>query len=100
VARRALFTTKNLWVTPYQEGQLYPAGKYVFQSWQDSGLAQWTKQVGGTTKCVLRPHFLPFQGPSLIAVFPEFNVFGCFWGRGKSSEAGRIQGWRSDQAGG
>jgi primary-amine oxidase len=46
VARRALFTTKNLWVTPYQEGQLYPAGKYVFQSWQDSGLRQWTKQVG------------------------------------------------------
>ncbi|WIA36385.1 hypothetical protein OEZ86_007700 [Tetradesmus obliquus] len=44
VARRALFTTKNLWVTPYQEGQLYPAGKYVFQSWQDSGLRQWTQQ--------------------------------------------------------
>jgi Cu2+-containing amine oxidase len=53
VARRALFTTKNLWVTPYQEGQLYPAGKYVFQSWQDSGLAQWTKQVGGMPECVL-----------------------------------------------
>jgi primary-amine oxidase len=53
VARRALFTTKNLWVTPHQEGQLYPAGKYVFQSWQDSGLAQWTKQVGGARQLLL-----------------------------------------------
>lgn len=43
VARRALFTTRSLWVTPYEEGQLYPAGKYVFQSQRDSGLAQWTK---------------------------------------------------------
>ncbi|KAF6253735.1 copper amine oxidase [Scenedesmus sp. NREL 46B-D3] len=44
VARRALFTTRNLWVTPHEDGQLYPAGKYVFQSWQDSGLALWTQQ--------------------------------------------------------
>jgi hypothetical protein len=42
-----MFTTKNLFVTPYAEGQLYPAGQYVFQSSQDSGLAEWTKQVSG-----------------------------------------------------
>lgn len=44
VAQRGLFTTKNLWVTPHVDGQLYPAGTYVFQSSRDSGLGQWTQQ--------------------------------------------------------
>eukprot|EP00877_Chromochloris_zofingiensis_P005949 jgi/Chrzof1/1607/Cz10g14120.t1 len=44
IARRGYFTTKNLIVTPYQDGQLYPAGLYVLQSSRDSGLAEWTKQ--------------------------------------------------------
>lgn len=47
VAQRGLFTTKNLWVTPYVDDQLYPAGTYVFQSSRDSGLGQWTQQVSG-----------------------------------------------------
>lgn len=45
VAKRAIFTTKNLFVTPYEDGQLYPAGQYVFQSQNDTGLKQWTQQV-------------------------------------------------------
>lgn len=44
VARRGKFTTAALHVTPYREGQLYPAGYYVFQSKQDSGLGEWTKE--------------------------------------------------------
>eukprot|EP00878_Enallax_costatus_P018606 GHUV01019596.1.p1 GENE.GHUV01019596.1~~GHUV01019596.1.p1 ORF type:complete len:681 (+),score=180.46 GHUV01019596.1:3034-5076(+) len=44
VAKRAFFTTKNLFVTPYQDGQLYPAGQYVFQSQNDTGLKQWTQE--------------------------------------------------------
>ena len=32
VARRTPFATKNMWVTPYVDGQLYPAGKYVTQT--------------------------------------------------------------------
>eukprot|EP00879_Flechtneria_rotunda_P005364 GHRR01005651.1.p1 GENE.GHRR01005651.1~~GHRR01005651.1.p1 ORF type:complete len:562 (+),score=120.19 GHRR01005651.1:811-2496(+) len=44
VARRGLFTTKNLWVTPHKDDQQYPAGGYVFQSSTDSGLREWTKQ--------------------------------------------------------
>jgi len=32
VGRRATFAKKNLWVTPFEEGQLYPAGKWPTQS--------------------------------------------------------------------
>jgi primary-amine oxidase len=44
VAQRALFTTRNLWVVPHEEGQLFPAGTYVFQSQRDSGLRVWTQE--------------------------------------------------------
>lgn len=45
VARRGRFTAAALHVTPYADGQLYPAGKYVFQSTHDSGLGEWLKEV-------------------------------------------------------
>jgi primary-amine oxidase len=45
VARRGLFTTRSLWVTPHVDGQVYPAGQYVFQSRRDTGLAEWTQEV-------------------------------------------------------
>lgn len=32
VAKRAPFATKSLWVTPYEDGQLYPAGKNIPQT--------------------------------------------------------------------
>ncbi|GAA5977320.1 hypothetical protein JCM21900_004357, partial [Sporobolomyces salmonicolor] len=32
VGRRATFAKHTLWVTPYEEGQLYPAGKYPTQT--------------------------------------------------------------------
>jgi len=56
VAQRGLFTTKNLWVTPHVDGQLYPAGTYVFQSSRDSGLGQWTQQVSGGEHRALEVH--------------------------------------------
>jgi hypothetical protein len=48
VAQRGLFTTKNIWVTPHDDAQLYPAGTYVLQSSRDSGLGLWTQQVRGS----------------------------------------------------
>ncbi|KAM0750283.1 peroxisomal copper amine oxidase [Meredithblackwellia eburnea MCA 4105] len=32
VGRRATFAKKNIWVTPYEDGQLFPAGKFVQQT--------------------------------------------------------------------
>ena len=32
VGRRAPFATKHMWVTPYVDGQLFPAGKFVTQT--------------------------------------------------------------------
>ena len=45
-AQRASFATKSLWVTPYDEEQLYPGGMYPLQNIHTGGLAEWTKQVG------------------------------------------------------
>ena len=44
VARRAAFTTANLWVTSHSDEQRYPAGEYVMQSQQCSGLSVWTRE--------------------------------------------------------
>lgn len=45
IAKRAVFATHNLWVTPHDDDQMYPAGKYVFQADRCTGLSQWTKEV-------------------------------------------------------
>lgn len=47
VAQRAVFATKNLWVTPYADDQRYPAGEHVVQSKKCLGLGEWTKEVRG-----------------------------------------------------
>ena len=44
VARRAAFTTRNLWVTPHDDAQRYPAGEYGMQSQDCSGLSVWTRE--------------------------------------------------------
>ncbi|GLI66897.1 hypothetical protein VaNZ11_010924 [Volvox africanus] len=44
VSRRALFATKQLWVTPHADTQRYPAGEHVVQSNKCMGLAEWTKK--------------------------------------------------------
>lgn len=44
VARRAHFVTRNLWVTPHDDGQLYPAGTYCMQSERCTGLKVWTAE--------------------------------------------------------
>ncbi|KAI8343721.1 copper amine oxidase [Chlamydoabsidia padenii] len=43
VAQRATFATKTLWVTPYVDHQLYPAGFYPIQSHEPMGLPVWTR---------------------------------------------------------
>ena len=47
VYRRAKFATHNLWVTPYDDDQMFPAGNHVVQSQKCMGLDEWNKQVRG-----------------------------------------------------
>jgi primary-amine oxidase len=42
VFRRATFASQNLWVTPYDPGQLHAAGRYPNQSGGGGGLPDWT----------------------------------------------------------
>ncbi|KAF8068451.1 maoI [Scenedesmus sp. PABB004] len=44
IGRRAVFARNALWVTPYDDGQRFPAGDYVLQSDACRGLAVWTKE--------------------------------------------------------
>lgn len=44
-AERASFATKSLWVTPYDEDELYPGGKYPLQNVKTGGVAHWAKKV-------------------------------------------------------
>lgn len=39
--RRAQFATKPIWVTKYQDGELYSAGEFTNQSTRSSGVEQW-----------------------------------------------------------
>jgi primary-amine oxidase len=41
--KRAAFLTKNVWVTPFDAAERYPAGDYPNQSQGGEGLAKWTK---------------------------------------------------------
>jgi primary-amine oxidase len=43
VGKRAGFLSHQLWVTPYDPGERYPAGDYVFDSRGGEGLPQWTQ---------------------------------------------------------
>jgi primary-amine oxidase len=41
-ARRALFATKALWVTPHEDGALFPTGAYALNARRDTGpMARW-----------------------------------------------------------
>jgi primary-amine oxidase len=41
-AKRALFSTKALWVTPHADGELFPTGSYAMNSAEDTGpMARW-----------------------------------------------------------
>ncbi|PGH35806.1 primary-amine oxidase [[Emmonsia] crescens] len=40
--RRAQFATKPIWVTKYQDGELYAAGEFTNQSKKSSGVEEWT----------------------------------------------------------
>ena len=43
ILKRAGFMTKHLWVTPYDDAELYPAGKYPNQHPGGEGLPKWTQ---------------------------------------------------------
>jgi len=43
VMKRAAFTTRHLWVTPYSREENYPAGPYPNQHPGGAGLPEWTK---------------------------------------------------------
>lgn len=43
ILKRAGFMTKHLWVTPYDDTELYPAGKYPNQHPGGEGLPKWTQ---------------------------------------------------------
>ena len=45
IAKRGLFATKHLWVTPHKEEERYPSGDWVLQGEGGEGLEQWVKQV-------------------------------------------------------
>lgn len=42
-AKRALYSTQQLWVTKYQDHQLFAAGEFTNQSKGDTGIAEWVK---------------------------------------------------------
>jgi len=42
-ARRAAFTTRHLWVTPFAQDERFPAGDYPNQHPGGAGLPEWTK---------------------------------------------------------
>jgi primary-amine oxidase len=44
LAKRVAFAGKHFWVTPYNENENYPEGKYINQSTTETGLGLWTKQ--------------------------------------------------------
>jgi primary-amine oxidase len=43
VTKRATYGTKHLWVTPYEEAEMYPAGDYPNQHAGGTGLPAWTE---------------------------------------------------------
>ena len=43
VTKRGKFATKSLWVTPYNEEERFPAGKYPTQGTTSEGLSKWVQ---------------------------------------------------------
>lgn len=62
IAKRGLFATKHLWVTPHKEEERYPSGDWVLQGKGGEGLEQWVKQV------------------SRNALTPLGHTPHCYWG--------------------
>lgn len=56
IAKRGLFATKHLWVTPHQEEERYAAGDWVLQAEGGDGLEEWVKKVWGRAIC---PYWKP-----------------------------------------
>lgn len=65
VAKRAVFASKNLWVTPYSDNQKFPAGEYVLMADVCQGLKVWTQEVR---------HTLPLQNVCCIMYPPSVQL--------------------------
>ena len=66
-ARRGIFATRNLWVTPHSEDENFPAGFHPLQALGADGLEQWTRLVG--------PPSRPFsQTPLPSPPFPSLTL--------------------------
>lgn len=61
---RAPFVSRNLWVTPHDQRQRYPAGEYVMQARRCSGLSRWTERDE------------PLLARSRFACSPRFSLLG------------------------
>ena len=59
IAKRGLFATKHLWVTPHKEEERYAAGDWVLQAEGGAGLEEWTKQVFQIYTALLRTDATP-----------------------------------------
>merc|ERR1712054_376770 len=44
VTKRGQFATKSIWVTKYDESELFPAGDYTVQSAGGKGLPEWVEK--------------------------------------------------------
>ena len=71
IGRRAIFATKNLWVTPHSESERFPAGDYTLGSKGNVGLSEWTKQVDPQSLALL------CFDCSFLAVSLEEHSFLC-----------------------
>jgi len=70
IAKRGLFATKHLWVTPHKEEERYAAGDWVLQAEGGAGLEEWTKQVLQTYGALLRTDATLHPPPSPGFGFP------------------------------
>lgn len=48
VAKKGVFATKNLWVTPHKDDEMWPAGDYPMGCTGGKGLPAWTAKVCNT----------------------------------------------------
>lgn len=58
-ARRGIFATRNLWVTPHSDDENYPAGFHPLQTHGADGLEQWTNMVSAPARVACCAGALP-----------------------------------------
>ena len=81
VLGRAAFLTKNLWVTPFQATERFPAGDYPNQSKGGDGLPAWTQSDRNiaATDLVALVHFRPDAHPARRRLARDAGDLGRFF---------------------